>query len=117
MDTTTLNRRQRIDAAEAGLDRAVIEAAGAEKRKMRAMQELGDSDEHLTTRMQAVDKAREALAEALAYRDQPQASGGAVDVRDATLVFAGQGALATATYTPPTGLDGEPLEDAFRPVV
>lgn len=71
MDTTTPNRRQRIDAAEAGLDRAVIEAAGAEKRKMRAMQELGDSDDHLHVRMQAVDQARAALAEALAYRDPP----------------------------------------------
>lgn len=71
-DTTeTLNRRQRVDAAEANLDRAVMDAASAEKRKMRAMQELSDSDERLTHCVQVIDKARTALAEALAYRDAP----------------------------------------------
>lgn len=67
--TATLNRRQRVDEAEANLDRAVLNAAAAEKRKMRAMQEMTDSDERLTACVGAVEQARVALGQALAYRD------------------------------------------------
>lgn len=72
MDTTTLNRRQQIDAAEAALDRAAMDQAAAEKRKMRAMQELTDADARLTDTTRSVDGARVALMEALAYVDPPR---------------------------------------------
>lgn len=78
-NTDTRNRRQRVDTAEAQLDTCVLNAAAAEKRKMRAMQEMVDADERLTSCVEAIEKARVDLAEALKYRDPAPTAAAAVD--------------------------------------
>jgi hypothetical protein len=65
------NRRQRVDDAEHALDQSLSAQSSAEKRKMRAMQEMLDADAALTVATQVVDKTRIDLAEAYAYRDPP----------------------------------------------
>lgn len=76
MSTPTQTRRQRIDAAEAALERAHAEQGTAEAREMRLTAELAIASQRVIDATQATDSARRALAEALAYQDpQPAAPG------------------------------------------
>lgn len=75
MDGTTepLNRRQRVDAAEAALTRAHQTLGDSEARQMRLEADVEIARARTIEATKAVDMARGAFFEALAYQDPPPA--------------------------------------------
>lgn len=73
MTTETLNRRQRIDAGEAGLAGAYSALGDAEAREMRLTAELELARQRTIDATKALDAARIALAEAHAFVEPTRA--------------------------------------------
>lgn len=75
MNTETMNRRQRVDAVQAALERAHGDLGAQKGKHMRMLADLAEQGHRVDACVDAVASAERALGEALAYQDPTQAEG------------------------------------------